>query len=688
MKKHFTFLTSLTLAAATCLHAQVFTPISSTGYTLDAIAENTTALATTSGPIDGSNYVLYSQAYGALMASSAGLPNNGLLTTGTRTYQLQSYTAGNVGFAMAGQSFSISLTTPAPFAGISVLGFGTEGSATFNMVMTFTDNSTFTFTNQTFADWFNSGNTVTSGFDRCNRTNGTPANASGNPKMFYLDFPLNCAERSKALTSITFFNTGANARLCVLGISGTGAPSYSATAGPVTCLNGINGTATVSADGGLPPFTYTWSTSPAQTTSILNNVPTGVYSYSVQDNGGCVVSNTIAITQSLAPQPNLGISSSATTVCSGGTFTLGVGGATTYTWDNGSNSFIYAPPAISVSTQTTVTYTVSGITSDNCLRTGSISIVVNPLPAAAFSSSIPAQCKTNPPLQLSPFSQPTGGVFAGIGVTSGSFIPNNVAVGAYTIMYTRTDANNCSNTATMAVTVSSLAAPAMSLAGPFCSNASAQQLSVTLPGGGFNGNGVSSTGLFSPSVSGAGSHPVTYSITNGPCTTSAGITILVNAAPTASIVNPKTFFCRNQSAVFLNGSPAGGSFSGNGITGSAFNPATASISNTNIIIYTYTDLNGCTDTASVRITVSTCAGIAERSAAQKGFVCYPNPSKGTFVMDAQEDLRLEITSLTGQKIDVLQIEKGSTSLHLSLPAGVYLLSTEDRQITERLIITE
>lgn len=688
MKKLSYFLTGLALASIGKLGAQVFTPISTTGYTLDAIAEATTAAATTSGPIDGSNYVLFSAAYASQVASTAGVPNSGLLSTGTRTYQLQTYTTGNVGFALASQSFVISMTNPAPLAGISVLGFGTEGNATFNMVMTFTDNTTLTYTNQTFADWFNSGNTVIAGFDRCNRTSGLPANATGNPKMFYLDFPLNCAARSKALASLTFSNTSTNARLCVLGISGTGAPSFSAASSPVTCLNGTNGTATVIANGGLQPITYTWSTTPPQNAAILSNVGTGIYTYSVQDNGGCVVSNTVAITQSLSPQPNLSLSSSANTVCSGATFTLGVNGASTYTWANGSNNFIYAPGSVTAASQSTVTYTVSGITSDNCLRTGSINIIINPLPAAAFSSSIPAQCKTNTPLLLAPFGTPAGGLFTGPSVTSGSFIPNNAAVGNYTILYTRTDANNCSNSATMAVSVSSLAVPSMSLAGPYCSNSSAKQMSVSIAGGGFNGNGVSATGLFDPALSGPGSHPISYSITNGACTTSAGIVILVNAAPTASIVNPKTFFCRTQSAVFLNGSPAGGTFSGNGISGSTFNPANASISNTNIIVYSYTDLNGCTDTASVRITVSTCAGIDEKTSAQSAFVAYPNPARNLFQIQAQSVMALEIVNALGQKVMAFTVESGINEISVSLPAGVYFICSKEYLIKERLVITE
>lgn len=689
MKLKHTFLVVAALLANNVVRSQVFTPIASTGYTLDAIAENTTALATTAGALDGSNYILYSAAYGALMSSSYGLPNNGLISSGTRTYQLQSYTVGNVMYLMAGQVGSITLNTPAQFAGISLLGFGTEGSAAFDVAFTFTDNTTVTFTNQSYPDWFGTGNTILSGFDRATRTTGTPALTSGNPKLFNLDYSLDCASRSKALASISFTrsNTG-TARLCVLAISGTGAPSYSATSTPVTCQGGNNGSATVINNGGLPPFTYTWSTSPVITTSVANNIPVGVYSYSVQDNGGCVVTGSIAVTQSLATQPNLTVSSSAYTVCSGNSFTLGVFGASTYSWVGGNNSTIYAPPVVTTSSQTTMSYSVSGTTSVNCLVSGTVSVTINPLPAAAFSSTIVPQCKTNAPFALAPFVSPGGGVFTGQGVTSGSFIPGNPGLGTFTITYTRTDANNCVNTATIAVSVSSLAVPSMSVAGPFCSNASAAQMSVSISGGNFGGTAISSSGNFSPSVAGAGSFPISYSITNGACTTTAGITILVNAAPTASIVNPKTFFCKDQKNTFLSGSPAGGAFSGSGIvTNGAFSPSAAIVGTSNIVVYTYTDVNGCSDTASVRITVSTCTGINEVKGSTLVFSIAPNPNKGSFVIESSESLQVELVDMIGQTIETIQIEAGKTTIERNLAAGIYYLRDTKGGTTQRFVIT-
>jgi hypothetical protein len=682
--------TAFTLLAVCSFRAQVFLPIAATGYTLDAVAENTTALANTGGAIDGSDYVLYSAAYGALYSNSNGLPNSGLISSGTRTYQLQSYSAGNMLHVLPAQTGSISVSTPGAYAGISLLGFSTEGAATFDVVFTYTDNTTQTFTNQSFPDWFATGGTIVgSGYDRCNRTAGTPALVTGNPKIFALDYGFNCINRSKALASISIINTSlGTSRVCLMAISGTGAPTYSTNTAPVTCQGGTNGSAGVLNSGGMPPFTYTWNTTPVQTSSLASNLGVGVYSYSVQDNGGCVVSGTVAVSQSLSPQPNLTVSSTAYTVCSGTTFTLGVFGAATYTWANGSNSTIYAPPVISANTQTSVTFTVSGITSVNCLRTGSVNVLINPLPAAAFSSTIPAQCKTNLPFALAPFSSPAGGVFTGPGVSTGSFIPNNPGLGTFTITYTRTDANNCSNSATIAISVASLAVPSMTQVGQKCSNGPVVQMSVSISGGTFSGTGVSGNGSFNPSLAGAGSHPIIYSTTNGACTTTAGITILVNAAPTASIVNPKTFFCRNQNAVFLTGAPGGGSFSGSGITTSgAFSPSLAGVSNTHVIVYTYTDLNGCSDTASVRITVSTCAGIDNNSQMTGAFGIWPNPNQGSFEIISSSALQVELSNTIGQVIAVLQLQEGKNKVELSLAAGVYYVRAANSVKTQRLVIT-
>ena len=60
MKNHFILIVLVLFSLLFKSGAQTFSPISTFGYNIDAVAENTTALATTGGAIDGSNFALYS----------------------------------------------------------------------------------------------------------------------------------------------------------------------------------------------------------------------------------------------------------------------------------------------------------------------------------------------------------------------------------------------------------------------------------------------------------------------------------------------------------------------------------------------------------------------------------------------------------------------------------------------------
>ena len=140
---------------------------------------------------------------------------------------------------------------------------------------------------------------------------------------------------------------------------------------------------------------------------------------------------------------------------------------------------------------------------------------------------------------------------------------------------------------------------------PVCINATAFDITQGSPAGGtYSGTGITASPQFDPSVAGAGTHTITYTSTdaNG-CTNSATRDITVNALPVVSFaaIDP---VCVNAEDFILNqGSPAGGTYSGTGVSGNVFSPATAG-SGTHTITYTYTDANGCTNSATRDITVN------------------------------------------------------------------------------------
>lgn len=202
--------------------AAAFTPISMTGFNVDAIAESDPASAATTGVVDGSDYVLYSVAYAGMRGVGAGLPDNGTLVKGVRTYQLNAFNQANVLKLTANQTASLTLTTPAAYASLSVLGFATEGAGNAKVTLEYSDGTTQVFTDRPLADWFSVGGASFNAFGRTGRTSNAPDPVSVAPAMHAFDLNVPCGSRAKLLQKVTVQNLSANAttRLCVLAIAG------------------------------------------------------------------------------------------------------------------------------------------------------------------------------------------------------------------------------------------------------------------------------------------------------------------------------------------------------------------------------------------------------------------------------------------------------------------------------------
>jgi hypothetical protein len=95
----------------------------------------------------------------------------------------------------------------------------------------------------------------------------------------------------------------------------------------------------------------------------------------------------------------------------------------------------------------------------------------------------------------------------------------------------------------------------------------------------------------------------TYTVTgvsaNG-CSDSTTIAITVNANPIATLSAANDTVCSIDGSVVLTGSPAGGVYSGNSVSGNIFDPSSAPIG-VNTIDYVYVDANGCADTTSTTV---------------------------------------------------------------------------------------
>src|SRR5690606_16978482 len=113
------------------------------------------------------------------------------------------------------------------------------------------------------------------------------------------------------------------------------------------------------------------------------------------------------------------------------------------------------------------------------------------------------------------------------------------------------------------------------LAATYCTDQSSTSLVPVTGGGTFSGSGVSGMS-FDPSLATIGTNTVSYTVTNGNgCTAVSTATTEVVTAPDASFSGLAATYCTGDADVPLVPRQGGGTFSGTGITGTQFSPATA-----------------------------------------------------------------------------------------------------------------
>jgi hypothetical protein len=171
-----------------------------------------------------------------------------------------------------------------------------------------------------------------------------------------------------------------------------------------------------------------------------------------------------------------------------------------------------------------------------------------------------------------------------------------------TLTYVFENRDGCIDTVMQTVTVNALPVVSIPALSAICENAGSLILAGGTPlGGAYSGTSVIN-GAFNSVLAGAGIDTISYVFTDANnCSNTAKQSIEVYIAPTAAI-SAIAAFCNNGNARTLNeGSPASGTYSGTGITGSNFDPSIGIIGN-NAISYIATNAN-CTDTATTNISI-------------------------------------------------------------------------------------
>ena len=317
-----------------------------------------------------------------------------------------------------------------------------------------------------------------------------------------------------------------------------------------------------------------------------------IYSYGT---GTCLSRDTMIMT--VNPLPNVTVSPSSS-ICIGSSTVLTAAGANTYSWSPAIGLSATTGATVTANPIVTTLYTVTGTnTSTGCVKTATVTVTVNPLPVVSAGAD---QTLCNQPIPVTLTGTPVGGTWSGPNITSGGiFTPTGT--GTFTVVYTFTNTNNCTNSDNAIITVIN---PTNANAGPdqaICINSANIQLVGTPTGGSWSGsNLVSSAGLFTPSQS--GTFNLIYSYGSGTCLTRDTMVFTVHPLPT---VDAGTDFsiCQNGSSVSLIGFPAGGSWSGNGLTGSVFSPIGLSIG-TQTLTYNYTNpVTNCSSSDQLVVTI-------------------------------------------------------------------------------------
>ncbi len=365
--------------------------------------------------------------------------------------------------------------------------------------------------------------------------------------------------------------------------------------------------------------TYSWSPGAGLTnTGIANPVASpGVstlYTVVGTDTNGCVDSATIQITYLAATPADAGPDE---TLCEGDAVTIGgnpTGPATSnFAWSASpvtgqaylsANNVANPVVTIPIGATGVITYVVQ-VQEIPCVPTyDTMTVSINPLPIVTFNGLNPDYCVDEAPAQLGGI--PGGGTFIGPGIVGTTFDPAVAGAGGpYSITYTFTDPNGCTDSSTQQVTVNPL--PTVSYSGlnlTYCIDDNPATITLSPSGGTLTGTGISGTS-FDPSVAGVGGpYTVNYTYTdaNG-CTNAYQQDVTVVDLPAVTFSMP-TLFCLEDPIHTLSGTPAGGTFTGPGVNFNDFDPGNAGLGGPHTITYTYIDAFGCSNSATAQTFVT------------------------------------------------------------------------------------
>jgi uncharacterized protein (DUF2126 family) len=381
-------------------------------------------------------------------------------------------------------------------------------------------------------------------------------------------------------------------------VTGTSSSGCTNTATHIVTVNPIN----VTISGSTTPLncgqnkslsasganTYSWQPG-LLTGSNINVTPlvTTTYTVTGTSSSGCTNTSTHLVTVNPI---NVTISGSPTPLTCGQSKSLSASGANTYSWQPG----LLTGSNITVTPLVTTTYTVTGTSSSGCTNTATHVVTFNPINVTISGSSATLTCGQSQNLSA---NGATSYIWQPGSLTGSNITVTPLVTTTYTV--TGTNSNGCTDTASRVVEVTPFS---VSISGSINNINCGASINLSASGansyvwqpGSLTGSNITVTPLVT----------TTYTVTGSSlfgCTYTATRTVTVNPTINVSAVSTATNICLGNSTTITASGAATyvwqpGNQSGNSITVSPSGTSTFTVTGTNV--------NGCSGSATVLITVN------------------------------------------------------------------------------------
>jgi hypothetical protein len=440
----------------------------------------------------------------------------------------------------------------------------------------------------------------------------------------------------------------------------------------LTCYNDSSGSASVGASGGTPGYNYLWST--GDNTSAIFNLVAGTYTCTITDINGCSASDIVTITEPAQLIHSLSVANALCNGDSNATVTATVTGGTpgySYQWPTGDTT--------NVATGLPAGFYYF-IVSDalGCTNIDSFT-VTEPTAITATISSTNSTCNAacNGTAMLANMAGGSGTLsLVWPHDNSNNASVSNLCPGTYTCIVT--DTNNCSSTFATSVTEPSAIVITGQPTNPSGCGSFDGMVDLTVSGGTPTYQFSWSNSFSSEDIGfvGAGVYSVIVTDSLG-CSDSAMFTLNDPAPPVVDASINFSNVCVTDGNYTLAGAPAGGTWSGPGVTGNSFSPSAAG-NGTHSLVYSYTDPNtSCTNSDTVAVVVNACVGIQSNNAVANSISVYPNPNNGLFTIGYaayNKPVPVVLYNALGEEINSWMLSGNTTQIDIqTLPVGVYTL---------------